>query len=86
MLKRKSMRQKGKNPLSHILQEIKIGDYVALKAELSRQVPFPKRMQGKTGIITAKRGEACIVKVNDGNKEKTYIVPAIHLKKLKISK
>jgi ribosomal protein L21E len=85
MLKRRPIREKGKRPLSHIFKTLNIGDYVTLKAELGGTIPFLKRMQGKSGRVTAKRGESYIVIIKDGNRPKQYIVPSIHLKKLKIS-
>ena len=85
MLKRKPLREKGKLALSHVFKTLNIGDYIVLKAELGNVIPFPKRMQGRSGIIAAKRGNSYIVKVCDGNREKQYIVPSLHLKKLKMS-
>jgi len=86
MLKRRPIREKGKQPLSHIFKTLNIGDYVTLKAELCGvPVPFLKRMQGKSGKVTGKRGESYVVTIKDGNRPKQYIVPSIHLKKLKIS-
>jgi len=40
-------------------------------------------MQGKTGVVESRRGKAYIVKIKDNKQEKRYIIPAIHLKKIK---
>lgn len=79
MGKGKKVKQKGKIRLSEYFKELKKDDRVALKREKSFSADFPKRMQGKTGIISGKRGASYVVKVKDFDREKTYIVPAIHL-------
>ncbi len=83
MLKRKNIRARGKIKLSEYFQEFNKGDRVAVKRELSVQPKFPKRLQGRSGVINGKRGSSYIVKINDINKEKTYIIHPLHLKKLK---
>jgi len=69
--------------ITRTFQELKEGDRVSLVREPSDQVAFPKRMQGRSGTITGKRGKSYIIKIKDLNKEKTYIVKPVHLKKLK---
>jgi ribosomal protein L21E len=44
---------------------------------------FPKRIQGRTGIIKEKRGKSYIIKLKDLKKEKIFIINPIHLKKIK---
>ena len=44
---------------------------------------FPKQLQGRSGVIEHTRGSSYIVKINDMNKEKTYIIHPVHLRKLK---
>lgn len=83
MLKRKKTREKGKIKLSEYFKQLKPGDRVSVKRELAIQSSFPKRLQGRAGIIEEKRGKAYIVKIKDLNKEKRFIIQAIHLKKLK---
>jgi len=39
-------------------------------------------MSGRTGIVIGKRGRSYIVNIKDFNKEKTFIVPPIHLKRI----
>ena len=83
MLKRKSIRDKGKLKLSNYFKNFEKGDRVAVKRELSLQPKFPKKLQGRSGIVDEKKGSSYIVKINDLNKEKKYIIHPVHLKKLK---
>ncbi|MBT4376294.1 50S ribosomal protein L21e [archaeon] len=83
MVKRKSIRTRGKLQLSKYFQRFKEGDAVAIVRERSLVVNFPERLQGKTGIVTGKKGRAYIIKIKDQAKEKELIVLPIHLKKIK---
>lgn len=83
MLVRKRKRQRGKLALSKYFQEFENGDKVAIIREQSQNPKFPKRIQGISGVIIGKRGKAFIVKIKQGNKEKTHIIKPVHLKKLK---
>ena len=80
---KKNIRTMGKLSFSEYFKELKEGDSVAVKKELSVTSSFPERLQGRTGIVESKRGKAYIVKLNDLNKEKRYLIEPIHLKKLK---
>jgi large subunit ribosomal protein L21e len=82
MLKRKKIRERGKTRLSKYFQALNIGDRVAVVKELSERAVFPNRIQGKTGIVSGKRGRAYIVKIKDIEKEKLFIINPIHLKKI----
>jgi ribosomal protein L21E len=79
---KKSIRTRGKVSLSKYFQEFNEGDNAAVIKEASIPSNFPKNIQGRTGVIEAKRGKAYIVKINDKNQEKRYIIEAIHLKKI----
>ncbi len=83
MVDRKPIRTRGKLQLSRYLQELNEGDFVAISREKSVQSSFPKRFQGITGIVEARRGKAYLVKIKDGNKEKRILIEPIHLKKIK---
>ena len=83
MLKRKPIKAKGKIRLSEYFEKFKVGDRVAIKRELSVRPKFPKRLQGRSGIVSNKKGKSYIVKINDFEKEKTYIIHPVHLRKLK---
>ena len=83
MLKRKSVRERGKIRFSDYFQKFKNGERVAVKMELSMHPKFPKRLQGRSGIVNSKKGSYYVVKINDLKKEKIYIIHPVHLKKLK---
>lgn len=83
MVRRKKIRTRGKFPLSKYFQELKKGESVAVTRERSLQPSFPKRIQGRTGIIEGKRGKAYMVNIKDQNKEKRFLIEPIHLKKIK---
>lgn len=83
MVKRKSVRTRGKLQLSRYFQKLKKEDPVAVINEKSVKSSFPVRLQGRTGIIEAKRGKSYVVKIKDQNKEKQFIIEPIHLKKIK---
>lgn len=83
MSKRKSVRTRGKLPLSKYFQEFEKGDSVAVVRELAVNSNFPKRMQGRTGVVEGKRGKAYMVKIKDLAKEKRFLIEPIHLKKIK---
>jgi ribosomal protein L21E len=83
MIKRKGSKLHGKVRLSQYFQEFKEGDKVAIVREHSLNPAFPKRIQGKTGLIAGMRGRACIVVINDGNAKKIHIIAPAHLKRLK---
>lgn len=68
--------------MSRIFKELEPGDRVAVIIEPSEKASFPKRINGKTGVINEKRGKAYIVKISDGRKEKMFIIKPVHLKKL----
>ena len=82
-MKKKKIREKGKIKFSRYFQEFKNGETAAVVRELSINASFPKRLQGRTGIIEGKRGKAYIIKINDIKKEKKFLIEPIHLKKIK---
>jgi len=83
MIKQKKQREHGKIKLSRYFQDFKQGERVAVIRELALNPKFPKQLQGRSGIIENKRGNSYLVKIKDLNKEKTYIIHPVHLKKLK---
>ncbi len=83
MQNRKHMKEKGKIRLSHYFQEFKKGERVAVIREHAVQPKFPRTLQGRSGVIDGKRGNSYLVKIKDLNKEKTYIIHPVHLRKLK---
>ncbi len=83
MLNRKRPREKGKIKLSRYFAEFKEGERVTVIRELAVQPKFPEKLHGRSGVILNKRGTNYIVKINDLNREKVYIIHPVHLKKLK---
>jgi ribosomal protein L21E len=83
MVKRKSIREKGKLKLSRYFQKFEEGDKVSVVREVSLPCDFPERFQGRTGTVQGMQGRGVVLKIKDQNKEKVLIVPPIHLKKIK---
>ena len=85
-MKKKQVRTKGKLQLSKYFQEFVKGANVAVVRELAVQASFPKRLQGKTGVIESKRGKAYIIKINDKNKEKRFLIEPIRSEERRVGK
>ncbi len=83
MLKRKSVKEKGNVNFTRYFQKFNKGDRVAIVRDHTFNPGFPERIQGLSGKIEGQRGRAYIVKLKQGNKEKTHILKPVHLKKLK---
>ena len=82
MTKRKPVRTRGKFSFSRYFQKLKEGDSVAVVYESAVQSGFPKRMQGRTGVVEGRKGKSYVVKIKDQAKEKKFIIEPIHLKKI----
>ena len=82
MKKQKQIRTIGKINLSEYFKELKIGESVGIVKDASHAASFPDRIHGATGVVESKRGKAYIIRLNDFNQEKRYIIQPIHLKKL----
>ncbi|MBT3406512.1 50S ribosomal protein L21e [Candidatus Woesearchaeota archaeon] len=79
----KSRRQKGKISISRFFQELEPGVRVCFKAEPAIQGGmYPRRFHGGSGLVKGRRGSCYLVEARDGNKEKTFIVHPVHLRKL----
>jgi large subunit ribosomal protein L21e len=76
-----SFKAREKVPINEYLREFEIGSKVVLSPTPSsyKGLPF-RRFFGKTGTIIDKRGKCYIVKIKDGEKEKTVISRPEHLK------
>lgn len=68
--------------LTIYLKELKKGDMVAVVANPSLPVYFPKRIIGQTGTVIGKQGKEYIIEIKQKRKKK-FIVHAAHLKKIK---
>ena len=77
------MKEHGKVKLSNYFQDFNEGDRVAVVRELAERPKFPMQLQGRSGVISGKRGASYIVEIKDLKKEKTYIIHPVHLRKLK---
>ena len=58
MVNKKSLGTKGKLQLSRCFQELKEGDRVSVVREIAIAGSFPKRLQGRTGIVEEEDGKA----------------------------
>lgn len=83
MIKRKTVKEHGKLSLSKYFQEFKDGDKVAIIRDQALNPGFPHRIQGRTGVVIGSRGQAYVIKLNEGNMVKVHIIRPSHLKKLK---
>tara|TARA_Y100000034_G_C6717063_1_gene317054 strand:- start:161 stop:451 length:291 start_codon:yes stop_codon:yes gene_type:complete len=80
---KRTIREKGKVPLSKFFQEFSSGDKVNLKINSNVQKgQFFRRFHGLTGTITGnKKGTCYEVKLKDGGKLKLLYVHPIHMSK-----
>lgn len=73
----------GKVSLRTYLQQLELGDKVALVAESSiHKGIYYKRFHGKIATVTKKQGFCYEVSLKEGNKAKKMVVHPVHLKKL----
>lgn len=86
MTRGKRIRQRGKVKLSEYFKKIADGERVTIIREASFPGSYPKRVLGRTGVVSGTRGAYKIVQVNDGDKAKTFIIHPIHLKRLDSAK
>lgn len=82
MLKRKSVKSRGKISFKQFFQEFKAGDKVAVVKEHSVILGYSPRIQGRTGTVIEKRGEGYHVEINDLDKPKRYFIKPIHLRRI----
>ncbi len=86
MPNRKKIRERGKISFSRAFQEFKTGDSVSIAIEKAKSPTFPKRIQGRCGVVEERRGRAFVVSINDMEKEKKFIIDPSHLKKINLVK
>ena len=79
---RKRIGSKGRPGLSRLFKQFKEGDSVAVIKEPSVDSKFPLRLQGSTGIVSAKRGRAYEVEIYAQDKRKKFLIEPIHLKRI----
>jgi len=77
----KRPRDRGVPSPNAILRDFPPGTHVAIVMEPAQQKGMVhKRFQGLTGTVSAKQGDAFVVAVLHGNKPKTLVLRAEHLK------
>jgi len=85
MTKRKNPKDRGKISLTRYFQVFKEGDFVAVTPEKSEHLGYSTRINGKTGKVISKQGNAYYIEINDLNKPKRYFIKPIHLKKIEVT-
>jgi large subunit ribosomal protein L21e len=82
-LKRK-FGERGLSPITRSLQKFQEGDKanIVIDPSIHKGQPHP-RFHGLTGTVIGIQGKAYLVNIKDGNKLKTLIIRAEHLKKAK---
>ncbi len=77
-------RDKGKIPVTKTMADFPIGDRVTIIIEPRIHKGMPHQaFQGRTGLIQGKQGNAFILIIHDGKKEKKLIVRPEHLVRVK---
>ncbi|MFP4050201.1 MAG: 50S ribosomal protein L21e [Thermoplasmata archaeon] len=80
---RKKPRERGQIPVNRALQDFDEGEQVKIMIEPSVHKGQPhRRFHGKTGHVECKRGQAYIVNVKVGGKEKQVIARSEHLRRM----
>ena len=78
---RKNKRERRRLFIGRTMHTYQEGDKVAIVLDGAQQRGMPhRRFQGRTGIISGKQGRALVVKVADGNMEKTVVSRPEHLR------
>ncbi|MFH1663401.1 MAG: 50S ribosomal protein L21e [archaeon] len=82
---RDTMKRRERTTVNKMLADIKDGQTVQvnINSRIHAGLPF-RRFQGKTGVVSGKRGRSYVIKLRDGNKAKQLIVHPAHLKELKM--
>lgn len=65
--------------INKLLKEFEVGSNVSIDINPNSQTKPFRRFQGLTGRVVAKRGQAYLVAVYDGKKQKQVIAKAEHL-------
>jgi len=77
----KHPRDRGMAPPNKVLRRFDEGARVAIVMDPAQHKGMVhKRFQGQTGVVSGKQGEAFVVQITHGNKPKTLLVRAEHLK------
>jgi len=80
---RKKPHERGLSSITRALQQFEVGDIVNININSSVQKGMPHhRFQGYTGKIEGKQGDAYLVTVKVGKKNKTLIILSDHLRRV----
>jgi ribosomal protein L21E len=79
-------KESGKINFSKYFQKLKVGDVVSIKRDPSVASSFSRKAEGKTGRVGRTQGRFCMVKVNEFNAKKEFLIHPVHLEKLKENK
>ena len=78
---KKKPRERGMQPIGRMLHEYNNGDKVVLKIDPSVHGGMPHaRYHGKVGVVMEKRGQAYVIKMEEKNKTREFIVRPEHLR------
>ena len=69
----KKTKQKSKIQLSKYFQKIMPGEIVAVSKNQSVSSDFPKRLQGRTGVVDSQKGRYYVVKIKDMKKSVSIV-------------
>lgn len=77
----KNVRTRGLRPLGSILIDYEVGQHVDIVIDSSVHKGMPhRRYQGRTGVVSDKRGRGILVDVTQGKAMRTIIVRPEHLR------
>ena len=78
---RKGKRDRRRLFINRVMHPYECGDKVAIVLDGAQQKGMPhRRFQGRTGVIAGTQGGSFIVKVSDGNMDKTVVSRPEHLR------
>ncbi|MEF8878995.1 MAG: 50S ribosomal protein L21e [Candidatus Thermoplasmatota archaeon] len=80
---RKKPRKKGVSSITRALQQFEKGESASVVIDPSVHKGMPHiRFQGRTGKIKGKQGDAYLLEIKDGKKNKTLLVRPEHLRRV----
>jgi large subunit ribosomal protein L21e len=78
---RKPVRQRGKIPITKMIQQFDLGArvHIVIEPSVHKGQPHP-RFQGKTGVVIEKRGRSYLIEVSDNKSKKRVLSAPVHLR------
>ncbi|MFT4310448.1 MAG: 50S ribosomal protein L21e [Candidatus Woesearchaeota archaeon] len=81
----RTLRQRGKVPISSYLQALHVGTKVQLVANTFEQGGlYHPRYHGQVGVVVGQQGVCYKVQVKLGNQKREFLVHPVHLRKVKV--